>query len=137
MSSQYPDAEQIVLVLDQRNTHTPASLYTALAPAKAKRLTERLEIHDTPKQASWLNMAELDLGVGSGNACANDSVIGQRWRRPSRLGSRDGTEHHRGSTGNFRADARISCGVSTRPMRPDAPLVRQDGNRPGLLLLLA
>lgn len=60
---QYPDVERIVLVLDQLNTHTPASLYAAFPPAEAKRLTDKLEIHYTPKHGSWLNMAELDLSV--------------------------------------------------------------------------
>ena len=60
---QYPDAERIVLVLDNLNTHTPASLYEAFPPAEAKRLAERLEIHYTPKHGSWLNMAEIELSV--------------------------------------------------------------------------
>jgi hypothetical protein len=59
----YPDAEVIVLVMDQLNTHTPASLYEAFAPAEAKRLADRLEIHYTPKHGSWLNMAEIELSV--------------------------------------------------------------------------
>lgn len=59
----YPAAERIVLVLDQLNTHSPASLYAAFPPAEAKRLTDKLEIHHTPKHGSWLNMAELELGV--------------------------------------------------------------------------
>ena len=59
----YPTAEQIVLVLDQLNTHTPASLYSAFPAAAAKRLTDKLEIHYTPKHGSWLNMAELELSV--------------------------------------------------------------------------
>jgi len=59
----YPDAERIVLVLDQLNTHTPASLYEVFPAAEAKRLTERLEIHHTPKHGSWLNIAEIELSV--------------------------------------------------------------------------
>ena len=59
----YPDAERIVLVLDQLNTHSPASLYQAFPPAEAKRLADRLEIHHTPKHGSWLNMAEIELSV--------------------------------------------------------------------------
>ena len=60
---QYPDAEKIVLVLDQLNTHTVASLYEAFAPREAKRLADRLEIHYTPKHGSWLNMAEIEFSV--------------------------------------------------------------------------
>lgn len=59
----YPQAEKIVLVLDQLNTHGVASLYAAFPPAEARRLAERLEIHHTPKHGSWLNMAEIELSV--------------------------------------------------------------------------
>jgi len=59
----YAHAETIVLVLDQLNTHSPASLYAAFPPAEAKRLADKLEIHHTPKHGSWLNMAEIELGV--------------------------------------------------------------------------
>lgn len=63
---QYPYAEKIVLVMDNLNTHKPASLYEAFAPAEARRLLERLEIHYTPKHGSWLNMAETELSVLAG-----------------------------------------------------------------------
>ncbi len=59
----YPEAERIVLVLDQLNTHSPASLSAAFSPAEAKRLADKLEIHYTPKHGSWLNMAELELSA--------------------------------------------------------------------------
>jgi hypothetical protein len=59
----YPAAERIVLVLDNLNTHTPAALYEAFAPAEAKRLAAKLAIHYTPKHGSWLNMAEIELSV--------------------------------------------------------------------------
>jgi len=59
----YPDAEQVVLVWDNLNTHSPASLYKAFPPAQAKRLLDRLEIHYTPKHGSWLNIAEIELSV--------------------------------------------------------------------------
>ena len=59
----YPDAERIVLVMDNLNTHTPASLYEAFPPAEAKRLADKLEIHHTPKHGSWLNVAEIELSV--------------------------------------------------------------------------
>ena len=59
----YPGAERIVLVLDQLNTHSPASLYAAFPPAEAKRLADRLEVHHTPKHGSWLNIAELELSA--------------------------------------------------------------------------
>jgi hypothetical protein len=59
----YPDAEKIVLVQDNLNTHKPASLYAAFPPEEARRLINRLEIHYTPKHGSWLNMAEIELGI--------------------------------------------------------------------------
>ena len=59
----YPDAEVIVLVQDNLNTHSPASLYEAFDPAEAKRLAERFEVHYTPKHGSWLDMAEIELGI--------------------------------------------------------------------------
>ena len=62
----YPNAERIVLVMDNLNTHTPGSLYEAFEPTEARRLADKLEIHYTPKHASWLNMAETELSVLSG-----------------------------------------------------------------------
>jgi DDE superfamily endonuclease len=59
----YPEAGVIRVVLDNLNTHGPASLYEAFAPEEARRLTERLEFHHTPKHASWLNVAELEFSV--------------------------------------------------------------------------
>jgi hypothetical protein len=59
----YPDTEIIVLVQDNLNTHSPASLYETFEPAEAKRLTDRFEIHYTPKHGSWLDMAEIELGI--------------------------------------------------------------------------
>ncbi len=59
----YADAEKIILVLDNLNTHSEGSLYEAFEPAEARRLAEKLEIHYTPKQGSWLNMAEIEIGV--------------------------------------------------------------------------
>jgi hypothetical protein len=59
----YRDAEVIVLVQDQLNTHTPASLYEAFEPAEAKRIADKLEIHYTPKHGSWLDVAEIELSV--------------------------------------------------------------------------
>jgi hypothetical protein len=59
----YPDAETVVLVMDNLNTHTIGSLYQAFEPAKAFALAQRLEIHHTPKHGSWLNIAEIELSV--------------------------------------------------------------------------
>lgn len=59
----YPDAEKVVLVMDNLNTHTGASLYETFEPEEARRRLDRLEIHYTPKHGSWLNMAEIEIGV--------------------------------------------------------------------------
>lgn len=59
----FPDAERIVLVQDNLNTHKPASLYEAFAPEEARRIRERFEFHYTPKHASWLDIAECELSA--------------------------------------------------------------------------
>lgn len=63
VDGQFPEAERLVLVLDNLNTHTPAALYAAFPPAEAWRLLEKLEWHYTPTHGSWLNMAELEWSV--------------------------------------------------------------------------
>jgi len=60
---EYPDAQKVILVCDNLNTHKPASLYKAFKPAQAKQLLDRLEIHHTPKHGSWLNIAEIELAA--------------------------------------------------------------------------
>jgi len=59
----FPEAEKIVLVMDNLNTHKFASLYKAFPPEEARRIIDKLEIHYTPKHGSWLNMAEIELSV--------------------------------------------------------------------------
>ena len=59
----FPHAEKIRVVMDNLNTHTPASLYTAFTPAEARRVLRKLEFHYTPKHASWLNMVEIELSA--------------------------------------------------------------------------
>jgi transposase len=59
----YPEAEKIVLVMDNLNTHTLAALYEVFPVAEARRLCQRFEVHYTPKHASWLNMAEIELSA--------------------------------------------------------------------------
>ena len=66
----YPRAEKIVLVTDNLNIHTTASLYKAFPPEEAHRLAERFEWHYTPKHGSWLDMAEIEIGVMSRQALA-------------------------------------------------------------------
>lgn len=61
----YPNCEKIVLVMDNLNTHSIASLYAAFPPHEALRLAKKLEIHHTPKHGSWLDMAEIEIGIMS------------------------------------------------------------------------
>jgi hypothetical protein len=61
------------VVLDTLNTHTLASLYATFAPAEARRIARKLEVHDTPKHGSWLNMAEIELSVLS-RQCLNRRI---------------------------------------------------------------
>lgn len=63
LEERYPEADKVILVMDNLNTHNVASLYTAFPPEKAKALADRLEIHHTPKHGSWLNIAEIELSV--------------------------------------------------------------------------
>jgi uncharacterized small protein (DUF1192 family) len=70
----FPDAAKIALVQDNLNTHKPASLYEAFPPSEARRLVERFEWHYTPKHGSWLNMAESELSVVSGQ-CLNRRIL--------------------------------------------------------------
>jgi len=72
----YPEAECIVLVMDNLNTHTPGALYERFLPAEARRLASKLEIHHTPKHGSWLNMAEIELSVLS-RQCLHRRVPGR------------------------------------------------------------
>jgi hypothetical protein len=63
IDTRYPDADKVVLVMDNLNTHNIASLYSAFPPDEARRLADCLEIHYTPKHGSWLNIAEIELSV--------------------------------------------------------------------------
>lgn len=59
----YPQAEKVILVMDNLNTHVFSSFYEAFEPEEARRLIEKIEIHYTPKHGSWLNMAEIELSA--------------------------------------------------------------------------
>jgi hypothetical protein len=69
----YPDAKKITIVMDNLNTHTPASLYGRFPPDEARRITERIDIQYTPKHGSWLNMAEIEFSVLS-RQCLNRRI---------------------------------------------------------------
>jgi hypothetical protein len=61
----FPEAERVRVVMDNLNTHKPASLYETFAPEEARRILRKLEFHYTPKHGSWLNIAEIELSVFS------------------------------------------------------------------------
>jgi transposase len=63
LAGMFPQADKIVVVQDNLNTHRPATLYEIVEPHEARRLVERFEFHYTPKHGSWLNMAEIELGI--------------------------------------------------------------------------
>lgn len=63
LNEDYPEAEKVILVCDNLNTHKVASLYETFEPKQARQIAERLEIHYTPKHGSWLNIAEIELSV--------------------------------------------------------------------------
>ena len=73
----FPDAEKILLVCDNLNTHTPASLYKAFEAEQARRIAKKIEFHYTPKHGSWLNMAEIELSVLS-RQCLSRRIVDQQ-----------------------------------------------------------
>jgi hypothetical protein len=104
----FPTAERIVLVLDNLNTHDPASLYQAFAPAEAKRIWDKLEFHLTPKHGSWLNIAEIEFSALS-RQCL-DRRIPDRATLETELAAWVADRNADGTTVDWRfttADARI------------------------------
>lgn len=80
----YPQAEKIVLVTDNLNTHTAASLYKAFVPEEARRLAERFEWHYTPKHGRWLDMAEIELSILSRQALSKPKPDAESFSRAVR-----------------------------------------------------
>ncbi len=80
----YPDVEKIILVMDNLNTHKPASLYKRYPADEARRIMKRLEIHYTPKHGSWLDIAEIELNVMT-RQCLNRRIDNISNRMKSRL----------------------------------------------------
>lgn len=104
----YPEATQVVLVLDNLNTHRPASLYEAFAPAAAKRLWDRLELHYTPRHGSWLNVAEGEFSVLS-SQCTNRRIPDEP-QLEAAIRAWEQERNHRGAPVKWQfttADARI------------------------------
>jgi len=104
----FPEAERIVVVMDNLNTHKPSSFYEAFSPEEARRLVSRFEFHHTPKHGSWLNMAEIELSV-LGRQCLSRRIPNQdEMRHQTRAWAKE--RNRRKSTVNWRfttEDARI------------------------------
>ena len=106
---QYPDADLIVLVMDNLNVHGIASLYEAFAPGEAKRIAMKLEIHHTPKHGSWLNMAEIEGSVMR-RQCLDNRRIADRQHLACELREGEDRRNAKGASVNWRFsldDARI------------------------------
>ena len=108
LDSRYRDARRVVLVMDQLNTHAIASLYETFAPPEARRLAERLEIHFTPKHGSWLNMAEIELGVMSRQCLEDRTEDRTKLARQAKAWVAQRNRHHCHVNWRFStADARV------------------------------
>jgi hypothetical protein len=104
----FPEAETIVIVLDNLNTHSLASLYEAFEPHQAKRILDRLEFHYTPKHGSWLNMVEIEIGVLS-EQCL-DRRISEKDVLESEIAAWESSRNEHKATVNWRfstTDARL------------------------------
>ena len=74
LDNQYPNAEKVVFVMDNLNTHVISSLYEAFPPEEAFRLAQRMEIHYTPKHGSWLDIAEIELSALAAQCLGNRRI---------------------------------------------------------------
>lgn len=121
----YPGAEKIVLVMDNLNTHTPGSFYQAFAPEEAHALTNRLEIHYTPKHGSWLNIAECEFSVLQRQCLSRRMDCAELLARE--VGAWESARNQRASKVNWQFktdDARIKL----RRLYPE--FLRLDSNKP-------
>jgi transposase len=117
----HPDAERIVLVTDNLNTHGPGCLYEALAPTRARRIARRLEWHYTPKHGSWLNVAECELAALSKQCLGRRVSSADRLRRVVAAWEERRNDQMVGVNWRFTtADARIKL-RRLYPSDPDGP----------------
>jgi len=108
LEEDFPDAEKIILICDNLNTHTIGALYKAFPPAQARALAMRLEIHYTPKHGSWLNVAEIELSVLNRQCLDRRIPDIERLRQEARAGYPQRNDAQKGVDGQFTtADARI------------------------------
>lgn len=121
LDAEYQQAERVVLVMDNLNTHSPASFYEAFAPEEARRLTERLELHYTPKHGSWLNIAECELSVVGRQCLARRIDDGQRLAQEVAAWNDDRNEIAKKVNWQFTAD---DARIKLRRLYPE--FIRQD-----------
>jgi hypothetical protein len=108
VEERHPDADELILVTDNLNTHDPGCLYEAFEPDRGRRIAEKLEWHDTPKHGSWLNVAECELAALSGPCL--DRRIGSAARLRQVVGAWVKERNERKVGVNWRfttADARV------------------------------
>ena len=104
----FAEAERVVLVCDNLNTHTPACLYEAFPPEQARRIAAKLEWHYTPKHGSWLNMADIELSVLSRQCLDRRIESAEEMEREVEVWQEDRNEREVGVQWRFTtADARI------------------------------
>ena len=128
LEGRYREDEKVVLVMDQLNTHSPASLYEAFPPAEAKRLADRLELHHTPKHGSWLNMAEIGLARWPSNAWPAAWSGRPPWSSGFRAGRTPAMPPALTSTGSSPPTTPASSSAAyTHQFSPESPLVRGNG----------
>jgi transposase len=123
----YPKAEKIVLVMDNLATHSPAALYHTFAPAEARRLVEKLEIHHTPLHGSWLNMAEIEFSALARQALARRIATVEELER--HVNAWQGQRNAVATTINWRfttADARIKLKRLYPSLEPKTSLPSQN-----------
>lgn len=104
----YPDAERIILVMDNLNTHKASSLYKAFPPEEARRIMRRLEIHYTPKHGSWLDIAEIELNVMTRQCLSRRIASMEHLRDELAVWEKERNSKHAGVNWQFHTkDARI------------------------------
>ncbi len=108
LEEDYPQAEKVILICDQLNTHTVGALYQAFPPEKARALAMRLEIHYTPKHGSWLNVAEIELSVFTRQCLDRRIPDTETLRQEAQAWYQERNDHQKGVDWQFTtANARI------------------------------
>lgn len=123
LEGHYPEAAKVIVVMDNLNTHTPASFYEVFPPDQAKALVDRLEIHYTPKHASWLNIAEIELSVLARQGLAHNIATIEELCRQVKLWQEQRNQQIGTVNWQFRtADARIKLKRLYPVQQPDSRL---------------